>query len=112
MSEEKVYAFPNQTAPTRPAVFDSDICTGCNMCVDACQCDVYMPNPEKGEPPLILYPDECWYCACCVDNCPNPGAIKLNYPLLWRVPWKRKDTGEYYWIGMENPPPPNTKPLV
>jgi len=112
MSDNKVYAFPNQTAPTRPAVFDASLCTGCNICVDACQCDVYMPNPNKGDVPLILYPDECWYCACCVDNCPTEGAIKLNYPLIWRVPWKRKDTGKYYWIGMENPPPPNTKPLV
>lgn len=51
MPDDKVYAFPNQTAPSRPATFDTELCTGCNSCVDACQCDVYMPNPEKGKTP-------------------------------------------------------------
>ena len=112
MAKEKLYVFPNQTAPSRPVVFDPDICTGCNICVDVCMADVFMPNPEKGKPPIVVYPDECWYGAGCVDVCPKPEAIRLNYPLLWRVPWKRKETGEFYWIGMKNPPPPNTKPLV
>jgi hypothetical protein len=31
---------------------------------------------------------------------------------MQRVRWKRKDTGEHYRIGMPNPPPPNTRPMV
>jgi hypothetical protein len=47
-------------------------------------------------------------------ECPvaDEGAIRINWPLMQRVRWKRKDTGEHYRIGMPNPPPPNTKPMV
>ncbi|MCX6013069.1 MAG: ferredoxin family protein [Chloroflexi bacterium] len=80
VSKKKVlYAWPNQTSPTQPVIFDPAICNGCNNCIDVCQTDVFMPNPEAGKPPIILYPDECWYCAPCVDVCPKPGAIVLNY---------------------------------
>ena len=109
--DETIYMWPNACAPTRPVIFDPDICDGCNACVDICQTDVLMPNPEKGKPPLVLYPDECWYCGPCVYICPKQGAITLNYPLMWRTPWRRKDTGKHYWIGMKNPLPPNKKPM-
>jgi hypothetical protein len=36
----------------------------------------------------------------------------VEYPLNQRVGWKRKATGEYFRIGMKNPPPPNTRPPV
>ncbi|WP_350340634.1 ferredoxin family protein [Candidatus Solincola tengchongensis] len=59
--------------PCRPVLFDPELCTGCNACVDVRRKDVLFPNPEKGKPPLILYPDECWFCGCCVIYCPAPG---------------------------------------
>jgi len=96
VTQEKVYATPNLPTPNRPVIFDSEICNGCNICVTTCQMDVFIPNPQKGASPIILYPDECWYCGSCVEDCPNPGAVKLNHPLMRRVRWKRKDTGEYF----------------
>lgn len=112
MSEDAVCMSPNPASPTRPLVIDSERCTGCNICVDVCPADVFVPNPEAGAPPITLYIDECWYCTPCVDECPTPGAIRLNYPVMWRVPWKRKATGRHYWVGMKNPPPPNDTPLA
>ena len=97
---EKVYAVPNVPTPSRPVIFNPDICIGCscNICVEVCQMDVLIPNPGRGKPPIVLYPDECWYGGCCVAECPNLGAIKLNHPLMQRVRWKRKDTGEYFRV--------------
>jgi hypothetical protein len=40
------------------------------------------------------------------------GAIKMEHPLNQRMGWKRKETGEYFRVGMKNPPPPNTRPPV
>jgi NAD-dependent dihydropyrimidine dehydrogenase PreA subunit len=60
--------------------------------------DVFIPNPDKGKPPIILYADECWYGGSCVDFCPVDGAIKLNHPLMQRVRYKRKATGEHFRI--------------
>jgi len=112
--EEKVYMMPNLVTPNRPVVFDENACNGCNVCVDICQMDVLFPNPEKGKPPIILYPDECWYGGCCVAHCPRmaEGAIKLKHPLMQKVRWKRKATGEHFRVGMKNPPPPNLRPPV
>ena len=53
-----------------------------------------------------------WFCGNCVEHCPVSGAIKMEHPLNQRVGWKRKETGEYFRIGMKNPPPPNTRPPV
>ena len=98
MSERKVYALPNWCTPGTPVLFDPEICNGCNTCVDVCQVDVLIPNPEKGKPPIILYPEECWYGGCCEGACPRPGAISLNLPLTQRVRWKRKATGEHFRV--------------
>lgn len=98
MDQEKVYFTPNVPTPNRPVIFDSEICIGCNQCVEVCQVDVYIPNPSEGKPPIIMYPDECWYCGCCVVQCPNPGAIKFNWPLMQRVRWKRKGTGKHFRV--------------
>jgi ferredoxin len=68
-------------------------------------------NQCKGEPPIVLYPDECWFCGCCVDHCPSE-AIELVHPVSQRACWKRKDTGEFFRIGMHDPPPPNERPPV
>lgn len=108
----KVYMIPNPPTPNVPVCFDPDMCSGCNICVDVCRTDVLMPNPEKGQPPLVLYPDECWYCGNCVEDCARPGAIWMAHPLNQSivVNWKRKETGEFFRLGMKDPPPPNTRP--
>jgi NAD-dependent dihydropyrimidine dehydrogenase PreA subunit len=93
MAKEKVYALPNVTTPSRPVIF-TEKCKGCNLCVEVCPVDVYIPNPEKGKAPLILHPDECWYCGCCVHACNIPGAIEFNWPLQQRGYWKNKATGK------------------
>lgn len=110
--ERKIYMVPNPPTPNNAIEFDSQICNGCNQCVNACRTDVLMPNPEKGKTPIVLYPDECWHCGCCVQECNRPGAISMFHPLNQSVilTWKRKDTGEHFRLGMLNPPPPNTRP--
>ena len=80
----------HQAAP-EPLVFDSDLCSGCNKCIEVCQVDILIPNPKKGLPPIVLFPDECWYEGCCVDVCPKSGAIKLNTPKLDIIKWKNKE---------------------
>jgi NAD-dependent dihydropyrimidine dehydrogenase PreA subunit len=112
MMEKKAFMVPNPMTPGQVIYFDPELCTGCNTCVDVCRSDVMVPNPEKGKPPVVLYPDECWFCGCCASDCPVSGAIRVEHPLNQRVGWKRKETGEYFRIGMKNPPPPNTRPPV
>jgi NAD-dependent dihydropyrimidine dehydrogenase PreA subunit len=96
--DKKVYAIPNANSPLRPVIFDAEICNGCNSCLEACQVDVFIPNPEKGKPPIIMFPDECFYGGCCVGACPRPGAIFFNHPLMQRVRYKDKETGEHFRI--------------
>jgi NAD-dependent dihydropyrimidine dehydrogenase PreA subunit len=98
VSQEKIFALPNITTPSQPVLFNPEICTGCNNCVETCQIDVYIPNPQVGKPPIILHPEECWYCGCCVNDCPTPGAIQFNWPLELRGYWKNKKTGEVHQI--------------
>lgn len=114
MAKEDIRMFPNMVTPNDPIIFDENVCTGCNNCVEYCVMDIYMPNPEKGKPPIILYPDECWSCGVCVTSCPywQKGAITLNHPMNQRVRWKRKATGEHFRLGMPNPPEPNNRPPV
>jgi NAD-dependent dihydropyrimidine dehydrogenase PreA subunit len=110
--KQEAYLAPNPTTPCKAIIFNEELCTGCNQCVEVCRTDVMMPNPEEGKPPIVLYPDECWFCGCCVADCPTPGAIEMQHPMNQRVGWKRKESGEHFRIGMKNPPPPNTKPPV
>lgn len=114
MSEFRVYAFPNLVTPNRPIEFDENVCSACNICVEMCQMDVFIPNPDKGSPPIVLHPDECWQCGCCIQECPlgDKGAIKMNWPLMLKMRWKDKETGEHFRFGMPNPPLPNLKPPV
>jgi len=109
--DNKAYMVPNPMTPGQVVSIDPELCNGCNTCVEVCRVDVMVPNPEKGKPPIAIYPDECWFCGCCASDCPTK-ALKIEYPLNQRVGWKRKDTGEYFRIGMKNPPPPNTRPPV
>ncbi len=96
--KRKIYATPNLITPNRPLIFDKEICNGCNICVDICPMDILIPNPKRGKQPIILFPDECWYCGSCVMHCPKKGALKLNLPLIQRVRWKRKSTGEHFRV--------------
>ena len=96
MANEKIYALPNVTTPGRPVVFNPDVCTGCNRCVEVCPIDVYIPSAEKGAPPVILHADECWYCGTCVNECPTKGAVTFNFPLQQRGFFRRKETGEIF----------------
>ena len=94
MPQKEVYALPNIVGPANPVIFDPEKCNGCNNCVEVCQIDVFIPNPEKGKPPVILHPDECWYGGCCVNHCPVPGAITFNWPVQQRAYWKDKASGQ------------------
>ncbi|MDO5409983.1 MAG: ferredoxin family protein [Lachnospiraceae bacterium] len=67
---------------TMPIYYDESLCIGCNRCADTCQCDILLPNPEKGKPPIVMYPGECYYCGACVMVCPRKGAITLEHPLM------------------------------
>ena len=71
----------------RPIIIDEAVCNGCNRCVDVCMMDVFVPNAEKGKPPIVMYPEECWYGGCCVYECPlnEQGAIKIITPLPMRM---------------------------
>jgi len=87
---ENVYVIPEQGI-SNPITFNPEICSGCNKCIEICQVDIFIPNPEKNKPPIVVYPGECWYCGCCVMECPKLGAMKLNPLLMNRVRWKRKN---------------------
>jgi NAD-dependent dihydropyrimidine dehydrogenase PreA subunit len=110
--DDKIFIVPNPFTPNQCVVINPEICTGCNECITVCRTDVLMPNPVESKPPIVLYPEECWFGGCCVAICPVPGAIQMEFPLNQRVVWKRKATGEYFRIGMKNPPPPNEKPPI
>jgi NAD-dependent dihydropyrimidine dehydrogenase PreA subunit len=112
MAKDKTYMMPNLITPNKPVVFNEDICIGCNRCVEVCIMDVLYPNPVKGETPIILYPDECWFCGACIMECPRgeEGAVRVVWPLMSQLRWKRKETGVPYRVGMPDPPPPNTTP--
>lgn len=74
-----------------PIIMNQEKCTGCNRCVEICQVDIFIPNIEKGAPPVVLYPGECWYCGCCVVECPVEGAITFRHPLMNQARWIAKD---------------------
>ena len=69
----------------QPLLFDEAKCIGCNRCANACQCDVLVPAAEKGQHPVAAWPGECWFCGACVMECPVPGAIRLQHPLMNRA---------------------------
>lgn len=81
-----------------PLSFDVDKCNGCNRCLEACQVDVLVPNPQRGLPPIAAFPGECWYCGCCVMECPRPGAICLNGLPQNSVHFKRSTTNEDFYV--------------
>ncbi len=69
----------------RPITYDETKCIGCGRCAKACQMDVLIPSVNPGEHPIVMYPGECMYCGACVMDCPVPGAIHLEHPLMNRT---------------------------
>jgi len=62
-----------------PPIIDKEKCTGCGICADICNYDVYFGSKEN-EIPAVTYPEECWHCNACVIDCPQE-AIRLRIPL-------------------------------
>lgn len=90
MKDNRTHNLPEMPASS-PIVFDDEKCTGCNNCVEICQVDIFLPNPDRSKKvPLVVYPDECWYCGTCVMVCPSEGAIELRHPLMNQVDWIEK----------------------
>ncbi len=108
------YITRNPVTPNQALWIDPDLCIGCNICVNVCRTDVFVPHAEKRKPPIVLHPDECWFCGNCVSDCPTEPtkAIRIEHPLNQRIGWVRKETGAHFRVGMKNPPPPNPKPPV
>ena len=97
-SDKKVYMVPNHSGPTYAVSIDPELCVACNACANICRMQTIMPNPKKGEPPLVIYPDECWYCGCCVEAC-RSGALQMHLPINQRILFKDKETGEVFRLG-------------
>lgn len=95
----------NPQTPCQAIVIDESTCIGCNACIEVCRTEVLVANPQVGKPPLVMYPDECWFGGCCLGVCPVEGAITMEHPLTQRIGWIRKETGEFFRMGMINPPP-------
>ena len=67
---------------------DESFCTGCGLCVDICQMDVFRLGQGKAH---IAYPGDCCHCMQCVLICPleaitlTPGAPKkFDINLRWQ----------------------------
>ena len=71
MSKMKVEVIP---CSATPLIYDEEECIGCNACAEICQCDIILPNPEKGKPPIVMFPGECYYCA-----------LRLQHPVMNRA---------------------------
>lgn len=108
MKKDKAILTPNPMLPNHVVTIDPELCVACYQCAEVCRSSVIVENIEKDKPPVLIYPDECWHCAVCTENCPT-GAIKFEHPINQKITFKDKDTGELYRIGMDNPPPPNTR---
>ena len=75
MSKMKVEVIP---CSATPLIYDEEKCIGCNACAEICQCDIILPNPEKGKPPIVMFPGECYYCGACVMVCPKKAHSVCN----------------------------------
>jgi len=49
-----------------PAKVDSELCTGCESCVDSCPSEAIKMENDKA----LVDADACVDCAVCVDECP------------------------------------------
>ena len=67
MIMKKIHFRP-ESAVSNPVDFNPDICDGCNRCVEVCQVDILIPNPEKRKPPIVAFPGECWLLCGCLSK--------------------------------------------
>ena len=51
----KVYAIPNAPTPGRPAIFNPEICNGCNVCVENCPAGALSPQGNDKSKCVIRY---------------------------------------------------------
>ena len=49
---------------------DSELCTGCGICVNSCPVDVIRMDKESKKA-IIKYPEDCMLCEWCVLDCPE-----------------------------------------
>jgi len=49
------------------AKVDTEKCTGCGLCVEACPLEAISLSDDKA----IIDEDACTECGLCVDECPN-----------------------------------------
>ncbi|MFC2044880.1 ATP-binding protein [Chloroflexota bacterium] len=68
---------------------DESFCTGCGLCVDACQMDVLSLRDRKA---YIAYAGDCCHCMWCLFICPfdaitlSPGIPKkFDMNLRWQA---------------------------
>ena len=83
MSKMKVEVIP---CSATPLIYDEEKCIGCNACAEICQCDIILPNPEKGKPPIVMFPGECYYCGACMsEKRRTPSAASGDEPCKIRL---------------------------
>lgn len=61
-------------------VFNTDDCTGCNACVNACPVDALQVEIKKGFSYPVLNEDKCIHCNKCARVCPVYNAKELPIP--------------------------------
>ncbi len=49
-------------------------CTGCGVCADNCQMDVFKIDADSGKA-RIVYPQDCVVCYTCKYDCPQDAII-------------------------------------
>ena len=71
------YNDPREVMPGEVA-FESALCTGCGICVEACPADSLFMEEKKAH--MKAAPEnQCMFCGCCAAICPA-GAISMKSP--------------------------------
>jgi ferredoxin len=61
-------------SPLNTLRFDSEVCTGCGLCVDICPHAVFAKNSRVVH---VVHPDACMECGACQMNCAF-GAVQVD----------------------------------
>lgn len=60
------------TGETVSISIDTELCKGCDVCVELCPTDVYdAVGGKRGGVPTVARPDDCIDCAKCELACPD-----------------------------------------